>query len=58
MWEMKYEFECIKNMEWVESYKNCIQSKQKNSLTSLFLKMVDWIEKTMKQMTWYAQTGK
>ena len=26
MWVMKYEGECIKTIEWVESYENCIKS--------------------------------
>ena len=47
MWVMKYEYECIKNMEWVESYGNYIQLKQTTAITSLLLTMVDWINKTM-----------
>ena len=30
----------------------------KNALISLFPNMSDWIDKTMKQMTYYAQTEK
>ena len=52
---MNYEGECIKTMEWVESYENCIKSKQKNSLALLFLMVVDWMDKTIKIMTCNAQ---
>ena len=44
---MKYERECIKTMELVESYNFCIMSKQTNELTLLFLTMDDWIDETM-----------
>ena len=47
MWMMKYECECIKNMEWFESCRNYIHSKQKTALTLLFQTMVDWIDETM-----------
>ena len=30
---MNYKFECIKNMEYAESLKNCIQSGKTNALT-------------------------
>ena len=41
MWLMKYECECIENMEWVRSYRHCIQSKQTYALTFLFLTKVN-----------------
>ena len=43
---LKYEFECIKNMKWVQYYKNSIQWKQTISLTSLFPAMLYWIDRT------------
>ena len=46
MWVISYEYECIKNMVWVESYKNCIILKQENAHTFLFPTMVYWINKT------------
>ena len=36
-----YEGKCIKAMELVKLYENCIQLKQKNALTLLFLEMSD-----------------
>ena len=47
MWVMKYEFERIESVEYVESYKNCIQSKQTTFITSLLPVVVDWINKPM-----------
>ena len=47
MWVMKYEVECIKNIEWVKLYKNYMKSKQTNAFILLFPKMVDWINETM-----------
>ena len=44
---MKYECECIKNMEWVEFFENCIKSKQTTAITSLLSTMVDLIDKLM-----------
>ena len=38
---MKYEGDCIKTMELVESYKNCIKLKQTNALTLLLPTMFD-----------------
>ena len=34
MWGMKYEFDCIENMSWVESYENYIKSEQTTALKS------------------------
>ena len=56
MWVMKYECECIKNMEWVESYKYCINSKQTTALTLLLPTMIDAIEIIIKLITCKAQT--
>ena len=47
MWVVKYECECIKNMEWFKSYENYIHSKQITGIDSLFPEMVDWIDETM-----------
>ena len=44
---MKYECECIKNIEWFKSYKNFIQPKQTTDLASLSLVMVNLIDETM-----------
>ena len=49
MWVMKYEFDCIKNMELVESYEKKFQSKQTTSLNFLLPVMFDWIGKTMNE---------
>ena len=38
---MKYEFDCIKNMELVESYEKKFQSKQTTSLNFLLPVMFD-----------------
>ena len=43
----KYEDEYCKNMEYVESYENCIQLKQAIDLTSLFPAMFNWIDEKM-----------
>ena len=43
---MKYEGECIKNMEWVESYENFIQQKTA-ALTFLLPTIFFWIDKIM-----------
>ena len=40
---MKHEYECITNMECIESNEICINSKQETALTSLLLKTIDWI---------------
>ena len=40
---MKYEGECIENMEWVELYKNYIQSF-KTALNLLLSMVFDWID--------------
>ena len=43
---MKYECDCIKNMECVKFYENCIQS-EKNDITLLLPTMFGWIDKRM-----------
>ena len=43
---MQYEGECIKNLEWAESYKNCIQWGG-TDLNLLLPKMFDWINETI-----------
>ena len=55
---MKYECKCIKNMEWVEFYENCIESKQNTTPSSLLLTIIDWIDKTINQMTWNVEIVK
>ena len=46
MWVMKYECDCIKNMEWVELYGTFIQQQQKVFYLML-LTMFNWIIKIM-----------
>ena len=53
---MKYEFNCIKNMEGAKSYKNCIHLKQRTALTSLFLTTMDRINKILIHITCNAQS--
>ena len=53
---MKYECECIGNMEPVKSYGNYIHSKQTTAFTLMFLMMIDRINKIMKPITYHAQT--
>ena len=48
---MKYECECIKNKELVESYGSIIHSKQKTALTVLLPTMIYLIDKIMKLIT-------
>ena len=43
-------------MERVESHKNYIHSKQTTALSSLLPTMIDWIDETMKLITWNSQT--
>ena len=58
MWAMKYKCECIENMEWVESYKFFIYSKQTTALKSLLPTTIDWIKEIMKLITCNAQKVK
>ena len=44
---LKYEFECIKNIKWVKSKVNVIQSNKKTVLTSQFMTILDLIDQTM-----------
>ena len=53
---MKYECECIVNMEWVKSYEHCVHSKQTTALILLFHIIVDLAVETMKHMTYNSQT--
>ena len=55
---MKYECECIKNMELFESSKKCIHLKQTTDLTSLLLTIIDIIDQIMKIITRNALTVK
>ena len=47
MWVMKYEGECIKNMECVELYGMFIKLKLINELTLLSPTVFDWTKETM-----------
>ena len=38
---LQYEYECIENMEWVESDEHFINSKQTTALISLFPEIID-----------------
>ena len=56
MWVMKYECEFIKNMEWVESKRNCINSKQTTDLTLMLPMMIEQIDGIIKLITCITQT--
>ena len=51
MWLINYECKCIKNMEWVKLWKNCINSKQITALIYLSLMIIYSIEKILKVIT-------
>ena len=44
---MKYEGECIKPMEWIKFYENCMNPEQINALNLLLLTMFGRINETM-----------
>ena len=44
MWVTKYGCDCIKNMEWLESYKIFIQSKQIIAFTLMLPMIVNSID--------------
>ena len=55
---MNYKCDFIKNMKWVNSYKNWNNLKQRTDITLLLLAIIYWTDKTMKLISWNAQTLK
>ena len=47
---MKYEGECIRNMDWVKSYKNFVRSEKTTDITLLLPTIFYWINETMNEI--------
>ena len=56
MWVIKYEYECIKNMEWLKAYKICINTKQTIYITLMLPFMINQIDEMMDLISCHAQT--